>query len=214
MRAGGVAFGELVDRDLEVEAPSVRSRGLTVQLGALDEHDLDPLAGEVVGERCPREPTTDDQDIRLGRQQAPRRLCTKKRRGHTNNPRSSTDSSATAERGVGLTGDLGVAMGSAPIGFPWRAAISAATCRWQLRPWQRPIVTRVKALTTFTSGVASIARSSSSRRSFLAPAHDRVGRGELVDAGPDAVHSVERPLEAKPSLEPPPDRRRARLVLD
>src|SRR5262249_62394154 len=111
-----------------------------------------PLPGEVVRERGPREPTPDDQHIGCGRKRAPRRLRGKKRLAHTNNPRSSTDSSATAESGVGLTGDLGVAKGRPPTGVPWRAAISAATCRWQLRPWQTPIATRVKAFTTFNSG--------------------------------------------------------------
>ena len=35
--------GELVDRDLEVEAPGVRAGGLAVQLAALDQRDLDAL---------------------------------------------------------------------------------------------------------------------------------------------------------------------------
>ena len=43
----------------------------------------------------------------------------------------------------------------------WRFEPDIEICRWQLRPWHRPIVARVKPLTTLMSSVASIACSSS-----------------------------------------------------
>ena len=45
---------------------------------------------------------------------------------------------------------------------------------------------------------------------LLAAADDGIRGGQLVDPGADAVHPVERALEAEPLLEPPPHRRGAR----
>ena len=67
-------------------------------------------------------------------------------------------SSAIAANAVGRTGVRGVESGSAAIGTPCRDDASAAICRWQFRPWQRPIVARVKVLTTLMSGEAFTGR--------------------------------------------------------
>ena len=64
----GLGAGELVDRDLEVEAARIRSRRLAVQLAPLDQHDLDSLLREVVGERRSGEAATDDEHVRARRQ--------------------------------------------------------------------------------------------------------------------------------------------------
>ena len=61
----GLPRGQLVQRDLEVEAAGVRTGCLAVELAALDEYDLDALACEVVGER--RRPR--------GRRRSRRRPC-------------------------------------------------------------------------------------------------------------------------------------------
>ena len=53
-------------RDLGVDAAGVAARGLGVEVVALDQHDLDALAGEVVGRRAAGEPAADDQDVGLG----------------------------------------------------------------------------------------------------------------------------------------------------
>ena len=46
--------------------PAFVPGGLAVQLAALDEHDLDPLAREVVGERGAGEAAADDEHVGLG----------------------------------------------------------------------------------------------------------------------------------------------------
>ena len=154
----GVALGELVDRDLEVEAARVRAGRLAVQLPALEEHDLDPLAREVVGERGAGEAAADDEHVGLvgsaprarARQPAPqaRRRCGSVLSRHgrrTHRPRSSRRRSPPSA--IGRTGDA--RRRDRQLGDRrrrGRAAISAAICRWQFRPWQRPIVARVKAL--------------------------------------------------------------------
>ena len=63
---------------------------------------------------------------------------------------------------VGLAGDRAErdragreargAVATSPIVAIVRAAISAATWRWQLRPWQSPMPARVNAFTTFDVG--------------------------------------------------------------
>jgi len=58
--------GEVVDRDLEMEAPRVRPRRLAVQLAALRHDDVDPLARKVVRERDAGEASADDEDVGLG----------------------------------------------------------------------------------------------------------------------------------------------------
>ena len=73
-RALGLPRGELVDRDLEVEAACVRPGCLAVELRALEQDDVDTLACEVVGRRRPRDPAADDGDVGLARQRPARRL--------------------------------------------------------------------------------------------------------------------------------------------
>ena len=65
--------GELVDRDLEVEASRVRPRGLAVQLAALDEDDLDALPRQVVGEGAAGEAAADDQHVGTRRERCSER---------------------------------------------------------------------------------------------------------------------------------------------
>ena len=60
----GLGSRELVNRDLEVEASGIRPGRLAVQLAALDEHDLDSLTGQVVGERGSCEPAAHDEHVR------------------------------------------------------------------------------------------------------------------------------------------------------
>ena len=59
----GLPRRQLVQGDLEMEAAGVRTGGLPVELAALDEHDVDAVSSEVVRERCPGEPSADDQDV-------------------------------------------------------------------------------------------------------------------------------------------------------
>ena len=113
VRAGGVALGELVDRDLEVEAAGVRARGLAVQLRALEQQHVDPLAREVVGERRAGEPAADDQHVGLGRKRPTGLLRPEQvAQSTTKSPWSSIESSAIAASAVGRAGERGVESGS------------------------------------------------------------------------------------------------------
>src|SRR6476620_11443079 len=91
--------------------------------------------------------------------------------------------------GTGRTGKRGVAIGTDSIGIPCRAAIVAATWRWQIFPWQRPMPARVRLFTTFTSDL-------------LAAADDGVVRRQHVDARSDRMQPAERLAEGGFAGEP------------
>ena len=53
-------------RDLSVDAAGVAAGGLSIEVVALDQRDLDPFAGQVVGRGAAGEPAADDEDVGMG----------------------------------------------------------------------------------------------------------------------------------------------------